>query len=523
MGLKLTDDILDEKLNSIKFIDSVNTWNKQINYDNNTNDGINKPSIIEQPLLESIPKIISQCAYQHAICSNLPPMYTYMLMAGAMNCATRGYFKVFNGQYEIPANTFIVQTADSGLGKSPTTKLFKSPIISFQNDYNDSIKSDLEIEEYEKNRIELRIRAIMKKDAKNTNQHKHEKYINQIKELKREAAQFRLRKLEIFADDITMPALFELMYMQNERIATMNAELGIIRSLTNAKSSSNYCEKFLRMFNRDSIKFDRRGETIILENPIIAIYIATQAESLVGILSNPYIIESGGSSRILVTITDNRNIGFRNFDNNHSFTNTENEYNSIIHKILHRIQSSNMRNETLTFDYHAQQEFIAIKHDIEKELRPGTELSSISEWARKFGNHISTIAAIQHLYAFPTENNIIAHNTLKTAKTVTYWLAQNMISFNNYAFPNRSKNLPFIIAKKIYDNNATSFTPRDIQRLFNNININEIQHRISSLLDYNVIYQSTRQSIQKQGRPAGQLYITDRTNLRALLDRLYYS
>lgn len=523
MALKMTDTLNDDKYKHITFQDSLNIWQHIIQKCINTNDGINKPTIIEQPNLTYLPQIINQYTYYHTKNSNVSPMYTIVQMLGAMNCTTRGYFLVNNGSFSIPANAFIVQAADPGYGKSHLNKPFKDTIIKFQNEYNESIKNDLAREKYEKKRISLKINEIDKKLLKCTDNYEYENHIREIAELYQQKDNLRTYELEIFADDITIPALMKLMHNQRGRIAIMNSELGALRHLTTANSNSNYCEKFLRLFNGDDVRFTRKtGEKIIMDNPILALYIATQIEPLRDLLSNLYVISSGMSSRILLSIADDRNIGFRNFENIESYPDIQNSYNSLIHKILHRIQTSKTQNETLFFDIIAQQEFIEIRHSIEKDIRPGGEFSPISEWAKKLCNHISTISAFLHLHKHPVGNSTISHKTLKTAVIIAYWLAQNMLSFNNFAFPTKSKDFPFIIGKKIYDKKLSFFTPRDITRLFSNVNTGDVKFALSTLINYGGI--SIIQEKQKNGpgRPSGETYSTNFIILYNILNSYYY-
>ena len=97
-----------------------------------------------------------------------------------------------------------------------------------------------------------------------------------------------------------------------------------------------------------------------------------------------------------------------------------------------------------------------------------------------------------------------------------------MLSFNNFAFPTKSKDFPFIIGKKIYDKKLSFFTPRDITRLFSNVNTGDVKFALSTLINYGGI--SIIQEKQKNGpgRPSGETYSTNFIILYNILNSYYY-
>ena len=302
----------------------------------------------------------------------------------------------------------------------------------------------------------------------------------------------------------------------------MNSELGIIRHLITAKNNSNFLDKILRMFNGDSITFDRsKGLKYILNNPTIALYIATQIEPIRDLLINPNIHSSGAISRTWITIGDDRNIGYRNFENIGGVFNVRWLYQSVINKVLDRVQNSNTKNEFLFFDKDAENEFKEARYAIEHELQQNRALNPIQGWAKKLCNHISTIAAFIHLHEHPTEHNIISHGTLKNSIYIAQWLSENLKSLNIFALPEKSKEFPIIIGKKLFDKNRTYFTARDITRDFSNIKTEHVKHCLSILIEHGAVYELPEQIKSGPGRPTGRIYAVNYGILKTLLDNCY--
>jgi len=441
-------------------------------------------------------------------------------MLGAMNCATRGFFKVFNGSFYTTANAYIIQAADPGYGKSHTTDFGKNPIQSFADHYNESIRDLLKNEARQRNKLHEKIKKLEKKISRCKDEFYEKAFLTEITKLERDAEKFQTKELVIFADDITIRSLIEVLADQNERIAIMNSEIGILRHLITAKNNSNYFDKILRLFNGDSITFDRSEKIrYTLNNPILSLYTATQIEPTRDLFINQHLHEIGCISRMWITIGDDRNIGYRTFENTEGVLNAQWYYQSVIHNVLDRIQRSKDKYELLHFDTDAEKAFKETRYEIERELQQGRSLNPILGWSKKLCNHISTLAAFIHLYEYPTENNTISHNTLINAIDISRWLSSNMISLTDFAFPEKSKDFFITIGKKIYDKNFTSFTPRDIARLFSNVNTEDVKHGIYTLMSHGAIYAHPDQTKNGPGRPSSKTYSADYYILRQLLDK----
>jgi hypothetical protein len=81
-----------------------------------------------------------------------------------------------------------------------------------------------------------------------------------------------------------------------------------------------------------------------------------------------------------------------------------------------------------------------------------------------------------------------------------------MKSFYRYAYPEKSKILACTIAQKILEKNIYRFSTRDMQRLFSNISINEINEALHELYNYRGIDKINEHERRGPGRPASQCY-----------------
>lgn len=502
----------------ISFNEVISEWENSIPVNSNGFDGINAPRSVQAPIIENIPSIITNlCRYASKYFA-VSPMYILVQMLGAMNCAARGFFHVDNGMYISPANLFIIQSAQSGYGKSPANKLFTRPHDEFEIDYNEKIRPFVEEELLNKKIIMNRIKYLESRSSKISKNNTLEKYKSEIKEKQNELKSMNSKYIQMFADDTTIPALIKILSEQNERIAIMSGELGILRKLINAENNSDYVDKLLRLFNGEPIHFNRKTEEpVILKNPIASICNSTQPSTLKDLIKNEMITESGLRSRFLIHIADERNVGHRIKSKSSQMNFELMKYKNIITNILHKIQNSRSKNEILHLTPEAKRVFQRQTMLFEQDLQEDRYFFDIPEWGKKANSHLTSIAAFLHLYDDYTQKNQISAETIETAAILVYWFADNIKSFFKYAYPEKSKILARTIAQKIVEKNIYRFSTRDIQRLFSNIAINDIIDALQELYQHYGIDKAVEHEKRGPGRPAAQCYYAHVATLHRIL------
>jgi hypothetical protein len=473
----------------ITFNDSVSIWNKIISEVPFDNDGINGPFIIDQPNIEYLPKILCEGVYDGVINFHVSPMFILLNMVSAMNCAARGYFHVENGQYPQIANIFLISCAKPGYGKSHITDNYKHPAIDYEYNYNESIKHIIERERVERDALNERMKKMKKKAPNPDDSIKYEKYIKELISTQSKIDQMNTKELVIFADNTSAAGLIRLLASQNERIAIMEPEFGILKKLINAKSSSDLSESLIRAFNGDSIKSDLvTQDPINLENPTVAIGVSTQLYILKNFFMNEMINKTGMGGRILIHIADDRNIGFRQYNELKPKKIVYEMYCKKITKVLDRVHKSGKKYETLYFDDEAKTLFKKLRSDIEGQLQKGRCMHKIQEWGAKSCMHLTSMAAFVHLFE-DTDSNVISIKTFRAALKIVDWLALNFISFYEYMNPSNAKQIALSICDKLIEKSATSFTEREVQRFFDGIAIDLIRQALSLLEMHGAIYQ----------------------------------
>lgn len=514
----LTIDESQGTTSHISFREVIYEWEYSVQMYPSNHDGINAPKSVPAPEIKNAPMIITNlCRYASKLFA-VSPMYIFVQMLGAMNCATRGFYWVNNGSYISPANLFIIQSALSGYGKSPANKFFIKPHEEFQNDYNNKIKPFVEDELINKKFISNRIKFLESKSSKTSKISTLEKYKLEIIEKQNKLKTMTSKYIQLFADDTTIPALIKILSEQNERISIMNGELGILRKLISAGNNSDYVDKLLRFFNGEPIHFNRKTEEpIVLNNPIVSICNSTQPSTLKDLIKNEMIVESGLNSRFLIHIADERNVGHRIKTRPNQLDFEYMKYSNIIKKILENIQNSRKTKEILSLTPAAERLFHIQTIQFEQELQEGGYFWDIPEWGKKANAHLISIAAFLHLYEDYTQQNRISEETIETAAILVYWFADNMKSFYQYTHPEKSKILAYTIAQKILEKNIYSFSTRDVQRLFSNISINEIIEALHELYNYRGINKINEHERRGPGRPPSQCYLANVQILQNIL------
>jgi hypothetical protein len=489
------------------FREVIYEWENSVQMYSSNQDGINAPKSVPAPEIENFPTIISNlCRYASKLFA-VSPMYIFVQMLGAMNCATRGYYWVNNGRYISPANLFIIQSALSGYGKSPANKFSINPHEEFQHDYNNKIRPLVEDELINKKFILNRIKYLESKSSKTSKINILEKYKSEIIENQNKLKTMNSKYIQLFADDTTIPALIKILSEQNERIAIMSGELGILRKLINAGNNSDYVDKLLRFFNGEPIHFNRKTEEpILLKSPIVSICNSTQPSTLKDLIKNEMIVESGLKSRFLIHIADERNVGNRIKTKPHQLNFEYMKYSNIIKIILEKVHNSRNTREVLNLTPAAEKIFQLQTIQFEHELQEGGYFWDIPEWGKKANAHLISIATFLHLYENYNLQKNITEETIRTATILVYWFADNMKSFYRYAYPEKSKILACTIAQKILEKNIYRFSTRDMQRLFSNISINEINEALHELYNYRGIDKINEHERRGPGRPASQCY-----------------
>lgn len=502
----------------ITFADSVSIWNKIISGVTSNNDGINGPMIIDQPEINYLPEIICDTVYDGVINFNVSPMYILLQIIGAMCCAARGYFHVHNGMFKQIANIFLIQCARSGYGKSHINDFYKNTILSYECDYNESIKHIIERERVERDALKERIKKLKKKSPNPSNKDKYEAYIEELMALQAKIDEMKTTELVMFADNVSPAGLLQLLSAQNERIAIMTPEFGILKKLINANSNSDLCDKLIRAFNGDSIKSDlATQDPIYLKNPIISICIATQPYILKSFLMNEMISKSGMGARLLVHISDDRNIGFRRYKDATPDAHVNDNYSNKIKEILDRVQKGGQKFETLHLDSESKKLCREIRNDIESQLQDEKPLHEVQEWGAKACMHITSIAAFVHLFE-NSYSDTISINSFRAGLNITDWLAKNFISFKRYTNPENTKEIAKSICEKLIHKSIHAFSERDVQRFFSDIKIEIIRPAISLLEMHGAI---TMQQTYRNGpgRPS-KLYVVNNIAINSIQYRL---
>lgn len=347
---------------------------------------------------------------------------------GILSLCNQGKYYVQGKEgWKEPINLYILVVAPPAERKSAIFSRLTNVIYTYEKNKNLELKPII-ISNNDKRDILIgsieEIKKKLKRDNKNRYELLQELEIKQNELLNLEEINY----IQLIADDITPEALVKLMKDNNGKMAIFSSEGGIFSTI-NGRYNNNIpnIDILLKSHSRDKVRVNRKqndNETDILDNPTLTILIFAQPLVLENLFKNVEFSAKGLCARFVYCYPKSR-IGSRNIESKSVNSNTQEDYNYLIKKLL-----DNNDTKILTLSPEANR----ISIDFAKQLEPklNNELYDMSDWAGKLHGLILRIAGNLHVAnSIYTNSTIISKNTMENAiKIGKYYLeqAQNVYS-----------------------------------------------------------------------------------------------
>jgi hypothetical protein len=430
----------------------------------------------------------------------------------AINSAVRGKVAIrVNDDWIEPANAFFVLCAESGAGKSPVNAFFKEPLLTFQQQWNESHSGEILQNKARALGNKKRIRALERQIEKQKDQAQFDKIVAEISALQRmsQVSALRTRGLEIFVDDITNKSLLEVMAQQGGRVAVMEAEASLFRHFVNAKPLSPIVDTLLKAFSGEPVQLKRSGEDmLVIEQPSLAMNVMVQPAVLEELGRNKAIIGRGLFGRILFCVC-NPQPKYRGLAQIQS--DLKAEYAETIHAILDHVESSKGR-IVLSMDSEASSEwncFVRSFEGLHKGMGDAGEV--IWEWCGKAAKHVLHLAAFIHMFESKGRWETIDRKSMSLAIQCARGFYSALLHALEIIFPESGVKLANKMLQCWVPIFELPFTARDVQRTFGVELVRTANQAIDWLLRRGLIFPFLMSAQSgKVGRKHSQQYLVVR-------------
>ena len=323
--------------------------------------------------------------------------------------------------YIEPLSLWTITAMPPASRKTAVVNLLTSPLIDWENEQRENLKA--EISDIETKRV-VNLKAIdhlQSQASKVEDSLERKELIREINALKDDTPD-ELLPPRLWTGDITPERLQNLMAEHGERMSLISDEGGIFEIMAGLYSGGRAnLDVFLKGHAGQSIRVDRGGRTVTLDNPALSFGLAIQPQ----ILSE---FGEGGKKRFRGIGTLARflycfpksNIGQRDLDERQSISETDKRiYREEIFKLLNIPAILDDQGKEIPriiqLSSDSRDKWIQFSKYIESKQGDGGEFEPIQDWTGKLPGAALRIAGLCHVVEYGDENHLINKATLERA------------------------------------------------------------------------------------------------------------
>ena len=344
-----------------------------------SHNGIN-PGLLPQEVREIVESVSK--TYQ------VPFDFSLMIMCSVLATATRGNLKVqVKENWQEPLSLFTAPLLEPSNRKSAVIETFVRPILEIQS------QARLEHTEIERlNKIERDLATsqrnqLLKKSEKGLDT----KMKAELSAIDQKLENYRETKAPTFLiDDTTPEALTENLCFQNSQ-SSIQAEGQLLDNLSRySENGTPNLEAFNKAYSCEPISVHRKGKVAIFQDkPHLVLCIGAQPEIIKPKLRNSAFINSGFSSRFLITLGKSQ-LGNRTFQAPALSTQIKDKWNSRVKTIWdHYSKNSDL---VISVENEALAEIENLHYWLEPQFK--TMPKAVKDWAGKLIGNLIRIACL---------------------------------------------------------------------------------------------------------------------------------
>ena len=294
-----------------------------------------------------------------------------------------------------PVNLFIGAILPSGGRKSSVFSKITLPIYEFQKMQQEHMSEMIRDAVTENKILESRLLKLEKIAASENKLNKQVRLQMECKTLSDEISNHPIPTLPVFiCDDITTEALGSLMAENNDRMAIISAEGGILKlmgGLYSGKDKNGNFDLYLKSHAADpwsSHRVGRKPET--MNAPALTMGLAIQPDVIEELGRNREFRGRGLVARFLYVRCSSK-VGYRNRQTKSLSAGLIKKYHDHIYELMDISAGIELR---LTAE--AQLVWDALYNEIEMEMRPGGRLEHMQDWGSKLAGAVARSAGLLH-------------------------------------------------------------------------------------------------------------------------------
>lgn len=464
-------------------------------------EGVGAKSIIEEwgePILfddfptpeitpDFLPSPLKEFAEELSNSTETPQGMSVMAIIAVLATALQGKFEVRRKEEDMhgeSVNIYSMVTLPPANRKSAILKACVMPLVEWEKERRDFLEPEIKKQKscYESDKKVIDI--MRKRMAKMSSNKDHE--MQKIAE--KEAA---LKEPEIlprlFVTDVTPESLAILIAEQNNRMAILSDEGGIVDTMAGLYSGGNAnIDILLKGWDGGWVRQKRKERDLDIK-PLLTINLTVQPVIIQNMGGKKSFSGKGLMERFLYCIPRS-NLGYRSNDKPSVSTEVRNNYSDKIRELL-KIPNTGV----LTFlylDRGAYEEWRKFENSVEIDLRPDGRLSICQGWGGKICGYALRIAGLFHIAEFGGEITTINKSTMQRALGLCSLLTHHAVAaFNSMEIDPDIRDAKEIL-RWIRDNKFQSFIKADLtKRMQNRVNMNaaRLDRLLNILSQRNVI------------------------------------
>lgn len=424
--------------------------------------------------LDGFPDVLRKYLDAVCKCGQSPKEMCILPLLSTLATCVQGKCKVKQHymDYTHELTLYTLTVAPSGDRKSPALAYFTKPLIEYQDRYNDI--HELERKQRATERIFLENKRKSALNGRNAN-------VEVAKEMDRQLSELPpIESMSLYVTDITPEALAQAMSENEDKIAILDAEGGVLKIVAGMyNGGATNIDLLLKAFDGEPVVIRRTTSgSITLKRPLLSIGLLTQPDKFQEFINNREFMGKGFVHRFLFSFCRNT---IRYSDRAPAIPKGIQE---AYYDLINRLLSMPASDTVITHDKESQLLFHDLHEYIQNQKQQGGIFEYMPSYAEKQLANALKIAAILHLCEHePTEP--ISGKTAQAAINIMMWLFNQAIQAFDYE---AAEDPVFIMAKriieKLYRNKKPYYTLRDIRGLLHVKADNEyINEAVELLID----------------------------------------
>jgi hypothetical protein len=211
----------------------------------------------------------------------------------------------------------------------------------------------------------------------------------------------------LLSDDASPQSVVSLLGANHGRLAIVSSEDGPFARLASlAKRAGPDLGNLLKAHAGEDVVVDRVGRAPVhVSAPSLAMGLRLHPHLLETVRTHDGLSGTGVLARFLFAVPDSL-VGYREIETPPPDPAAQRTYSSLVNGLAERSDRSLRDGKppiALRLAANAARDFLGLRRDIERRLRPGGDLAEIGEWAGKAAGLVLRVAGLLHVAAHPTD------------------------------------------------------------------------------------------------------------------------